>query len=108
MAKHDHDNLYSYEHQRRVQYDQRLKDEQFFRDKARYEEKRDRERRLSELPQSELTPAKRIIMFCTGAAIITFFIFFMKSPDFRDWVQSIFTYIWEKIVSIFKWFYTDI
>ena len=41
MAKRK-DNLYSWEHQRRVQYDQKLKDEQFFKDKARYEEKKAR------------------------------------------------------------------
>lgn len=106
MAKHDHDNLYSYEHQRRVQYDQRLKDEQFFKDRERYAEKKAREEKINDWVSS--SPAHRIIGFCIGVAIITFFIFFMKSPDFRDWVQSIFTYIWEKIVSIFKWFYTDI
>ena len=107
MAKRK-DNLYSWEHQRRVQYDQKLKDEQFFKDKARYEEKKAKERRLSEMPTSPPTTAQRIIGFCIGSAIIIFFIVFLKSPDFQKWVLNAWTFVWTKILSVIKWFLPDI
>lgn len=101
MAKRK-DNLYSWEHQRRVQYDQKLKDEQFFKDRERYKEKKAREERFQNWASS--SPARRNIALVLSVAVIVLFIVFLKSPDFRDGVQSVLTFIWMKILSVIKWF----
>lgn len=76
-------------------------------DRIERQRKRNADNRLSthsNASATPLTPAQRLIGFIVGAAILTVFILFLKSPDFQQLVLDAIVFIWEQIASIMKWF----